>query len=444
HSYGLPLLGGGYFPPEDSVPPVYETDGTSAPPSVHTPASAITTRVAVDPDNPFPFNTMPVVVDSFELAGAAVGSSIMVYDPNSTTPSPNRFDRYDMDSAATFGSRYGMLVAHQSRTLLLANHRWAHGESLGRNTFGNNAILYTGVFDKERDVDLVSSGTMFGTDLGYGTVASLTASDLLLVGYQRGGLLIQGSVNTPVVRTLSNVTPTFGAQCVPANTPIGTVYGSLNNGVHVWTGGAQSQSLSSQLPGDFWQPAGFDTMPYQGKFESWGDLIFAPNNWVFHIPTQSWWRIEDPDVYTFGHWNAAPYGPHIYGTVVDYEPVDGGTEFIHHAFTNGTPATSYAWASQVIAVTDNLRSSELRELAVMSSGEGEICVTITGLAGNTVTKTLPSTATPRIHRTPIHLDAHAVTLEVTVTSNSTAPAPTIYEIVLAPKADLTIPRTPER
>lgn len=127
-----------------------------------------------------------------------------------------------------------------------------------------------------------------------GTLGVVTIDQLLVVKHQHGGALISGDLDNPTIHRLPYIESTGGVICKGEHTAIGFVYGSPN-GIFVWAGGDNTQKLSPQLDGFFWDHTdGSQAETYtgsRGRITDWGELIFVPNNYVYDIETQSWWRV---------------------------------------------------------------------------------------------------------------------------------------------------------
>lgn len=134
---------------------------------------------------------------------------------------------------------------------------------------------------------------------GVGTVGVVTIDQLLLVKHFGGGALVSGDLDNPTIHRLPYIEPTRGVVCKGAHTPIGFVYGS-DNGIFIWQGGDDTKKLSPQLDGFFWNHTdGSFAETYagsRGRMAYWNGLICVPNNYVYDIERESWWRFQVKDL----------------------------------------------------------------------------------------------------------------------------------------------------
>jgi hypothetical protein len=213
--------------------------------------------------------------------------------PNFTSP-PNVF----MNSGAHFdGSSSNelwgafMCVGHQGR-VVIAQRIPAQFENRSSGLYAwKDRLSATGLLRP----DLFGGAGEFVEEntSGIGTMASLSADELLVVKHSGGGYLLRGSVASPTVTKLPFIESTGGVASTAASTPLGLVYGS-RHGVFVWEGGETSRHLSPQLDGFFWNhaPATYDG--HRGRFGWWHPWVMAPGGFMFDSRHQSWWRLDDP------------------------------------------------------------------------------------------------------------------------------------------------------
>jgi hypothetical protein len=129
---------------------------------------------------------------------------------------------------------------------------------------------------------------------GIGTMASLSADELLVVKHSGGGYLLRGSVTNPTVTKLPFIESTYGVVSSPVATPMGLVYGS-RNGVFVWDGGQTSRHISPQLDGFFWRHTATKYQGHSARFGWWHPWVMAPNGFMFDTRNQGWWRLDNPN-----------------------------------------------------------------------------------------------------------------------------------------------------
>lgn len=130
-----------------------------------------------------------------------------------------------------------------------------------------------------------------------GTIGVVTVDQMLIVKHKGGGALVSGDLDNPTINRLPYIESTGGVICKGAPTPVGYVYGSPN-GIFMWSGGDNTQKLSPQLDGFFWNHTdGSDEEQYagsRGRMGFWNGFVCVPNNYLFDIETQSWWRFSIP------------------------------------------------------------------------------------------------------------------------------------------------------
>lgn len=129
----------------------------------------------------------------------------------------------------------------------------------------------------------------------FGVIGVVTIDQLLLIKHAGGGALVSGDLDNPTHQRLPHIESTGGLIHKGTHTPIGFCYGSPN-GIFVWQGGNESTRISPQLDGFFWDHTdGTPAESYagaRGRFAYWDGYILAPNNYIFDIEAQSWWRLK--------------------------------------------------------------------------------------------------------------------------------------------------------
>lgn len=288
----------------------------------------------------------------------------------------------------------GMCVYHQARHVFFPRVTW--NTDLSTQTDDHEAIkdnsrcFYSSPNDTAFDNSAFLSPEL---PFGFGAIVSFTASDLLLIGHDGGGLLIQGDLNSFTARRLPGIPSTHGKEVVGAMTPLGYVYGIYNGGVYAVDGGGGANFLSPDMPPNFWIPDQFaspimNAVDYAGTFAYWGDLIMCPGNWVYHIPSNSWWAIDRTSTnHTYHAWLTSPTGMFMYGIPTTPIPktatkVTGATRF-----DQTVPADSWTWAGQPIVISGN-RVVRVREIVIVAQGNhaaatnaGTITVTLSNPDG---------------------------------------------------------------
>lgn len=325
----------------------------------------------------------------------------------------------------------GLLCTHQSRVTVAQRDGGVIGPGWGTGATGKYHEAETIYFSDPMEGssalgELINVGPE--NPSSYGVLASLSASDLLGVKHRGGAYLIQGDLGFPTVRHLPGVTSTGGTECNGAGTRLGFVYGVNNGGVYVWAGADESTPLAPQLEDNFWIPPGSSTLRrYKGRFHQWKDYILAPNNWLFDMTTQGWWRLEDTSVYEYGQFMPSMFNNVLFGartTFSDASPV------CISGWHPKEAASSYSWQSQTIPLTYSRRIT-LREVHLIAQGVGTIVVTLSGSATTndiTVTFTLPAEAAthPVLLRKRLAWEGEYISVRFVSAHTSTGAAPVIH------------------
>lgn len=129
-----------------------------------------------------------------------------------------------------------------------------------------------------------------------GVIGVVNYDQLLVVKHNGGGAVVSGDLDSPVIRRLPYIEPTGGLIMKGCPSPLGFVYGSPN-GIFVWQGGEQSEKISNQIDGFFWDHTdGSENETYggaRGRFAYWNSMVYVPNNYCFDVERQSWWRVRN-------------------------------------------------------------------------------------------------------------------------------------------------------
>lgn len=139
-----------------------------------------------------------------------------------------------------------------------------------------------------------------------GTLGVVSVDQILVVKHYGGGAIVSGDLEQPTVRRLPFIEPTRGAVAYGCMSPLGFVYGS-KDGIFAWQGGDQSEKLSNQIEGFFWdhtsgvhelqnQPAAEEYGGSRGRFAYWNHFICVPNNYLMDVRTGGWWRFGSTTV----------------------------------------------------------------------------------------------------------------------------------------------------
>lgn len=267
-----------------------------------------------------------------------------------------------------------------------------------------------------------------GEEAPYGValLASLTASDLLVIKQKGGGYLVQGDLIYPTVRHLPGITSPGGTWCEGVNSSIGFLYGVNNGGVRLWTGGEGSDQLAPQLDPSFWIAESLSALQhYKGKFNQWNDYILVPNNWLFDTVTKGWWRLEDPDEMVYFSYEPSPFNNVLYAartTFSDAEPI------CVSGWDGKTPASSYSWAGQPLPIAMERRVTA-REVGLFCQGEGTITLTFSGsdASDRVVTFEIPSgySEQPIFLRQRFSWEGLHLSVQIESEHTNTGPAPIV-------------------
>jgi hypothetical protein len=321
----------------------------------------------------------------------------------------------------------GPVFPHQGRVVHL--NRVIQPQGSGGDEFSHNETLeYTKVNSAFRE-DLSLFGVVYGPEepAGYGAWGSASASDLMLVRHTGGGYLIQGDLNSPIVRRFPGLVGTGGIEQNAAITAVGLVYAVNRGGVYAWGGGDFSEPLAPQLSDDFWYPDEADRIAlYKGGFLQWHEWVVAPNNWLYDPARKSWWRLEDPATVQLYNYAINAVTGRMYAIRPRYKT---GEAWLH-GFDRGAGALTWEWTSQPLWKTAQ-RLVNVQEVWLVCQGQGQIRVDVVGSDGTPEQRTFTLTGSvtrPQVIRqrfntkaTDIQVSFHADSL------HATAPAPVLYE-----------------
>lgn len=225
-----------------------------------------------------------------------------------------------------------------------------------------------------------------------GILGVVTADELLVVKARGGGALVRGDLDNPTVRRLPHIESTGGITSKGAQTPIGYIYGT-RTGVFAFDGGDTTRKLSRQIDGFFWNPYEEEDLILEGsygRFAYWNDMVFAPNNYVYDVETDSWWRLDnrllvDDDPVTYVAWPR--YNIYLIsdaGRLFAFpykcnETVADNSGQVYHVLDERFLATEYSWQSHSLVETRGRRVSfqDVR-LVVTAAAAAQIRVTLTG------------------------------------------------------------------
>jgi hypothetical protein len=312
------------------------------------------------------------------------------------------------------------MTAHQGRIINSISAGRVNGYVGEYSTyFGADAEFYgalqVGACDFADDnspavqVNHLTQGTNYGS--GIGIIQTIDSNNLLIIRTLDGGYVARGDVTDPSeVVHLRTLPPTFDTVARPVVVDRAVIYGNRRGVWRVRGGSDQSENISPQLNGWFWGTEEMDPVqPFQtlrGKFAHAPPFILAPNNWVMDLRTNSWWRLEDPDVLPYAWYDVSSNG----GIYASPSWINNTRTTLNHKYDPTLGAVSYSWRSQPINVTVSCVVN-CREVAATIQGYGDVSFTLVGLNGDsfTTTATVASTS-PKTFSLPVNLKAHDMEL----------------------------------
>lgn len=352
----------------------------------------------------------------------------------------------------TDGYVYGG-VSHQNRVTMLTGGR----QEMGASSFTAALDVIRWFPGDDLYAGPVGVGYRFMAEspVGYGALASINANEMFMVKHVGGALVMRGDLESPQIISLPGVPPVRGASNVPVVTPLGVVFGT-RDGVWIWNGEETAELLSPQLDGCFWLPDGTPSIevagsitgdyPVRGKFNMSGSWLYAPNNWVYDLRSNGWFRlsptkVEHPDRgATYRNYEVSASG-RVYAVkpIIDLDDLT-----VAHIYDPEVAAPTYRYRSQPLARTVN-RVLDFREVTIVAEGTGTIIVRLFGLGANPASVVFEvDSPRPRVYTAPFKLSAHDVEFDIEATGTSILgqtpdglpiadpdhPAPTIYRMSL--------------
>jgi hypothetical protein len=346
-------------------------------------------------------------------------------------PNPGATGSFDLYE---FSPSYNSLcLTHQNRVveLTLFNYPWV-GTVGGQATFfaTNETFNYT---DPPNSEDMGAQNEVFVEEDpgGVGAWGSISAGELFLVKNAGGGFIVSGDLNSPTITYLGGVTPTYGTLSDAAQTVVGLVYASNNNGVWAWQGGMTSQKLSPNLNDDFWQLNSAGSVGFSAS--DWGDWVAMTNGWVFDTLNGGWWQLTNPG-----------FTPLYYGTTADGTGMWAVADSFLHAsdpiiakYDHSGPATLYTWKSYPLAQTKD-RNLSIQEVILRAQGSGTVTITYEGVGGSgavtqPVTFDITEGTQPQMIRSNVGtgtgtFQAQDITVAISSSGTSGGPAPIVYSV----------------
>lgn len=362
-----------------------------------------------------------------------------------------------------------LAIAHQGR-IVMASHASRRFGNVNVNIYSLiDRLYYSPPYNPSLCAALTSPATTYGpphyeTSIAgdeniapIGVLASLTASELLIVKWAGGGVLMRGDMDNFEAIAMPFIESTYGVRHHGVGTPMGFAYGS-RNGVFVWPHGSETtEKISKQLPGFFWNHAVIDSdtgeqIPYvgnRGRFAWWNPYLCVPNNFLYNAEGKSWWRLDDAGtlaVEPFSVYQVDPANGHLIAFPYRYNP---GVTLKWAEYDQDILRSNYSWQSHPLVETREVEFN-VKEVEVTLSqaepfaGGHTVTVTCIGLnwegtsvAARALTFTPDSGGQLQIMRDQVHNNADAslqgtfqckyLQLRVAVTGGS-GPAPKIHKL----------------
>jgi hypothetical protein len=357
---------------------------------------------------------IPVIIASWSNSdNAATGYAAEI--PDDATPTLNTpYDAY---------TGWNLAACHQGRLLLRIPTSYSHAVNGSWNTsedlrwFPVNDVTAANIGD-------ITSFVPENPD-GYGVCMPMSANELFLLK-ESFGVVITGDLDNPTVINLPMVVGTTVGQ-QPAVSSLGVIYAHPEAGAWVWAHGDKSDLISPQLFGDFWKVSSSNNLvAQQYQFCRWFDWMLLPNNWLFDPIINSWWRIEDSSLYAIRNW--ASTRQWLYGSVSTYTHE---ADTIIYGWDKTTKAISYSWQSQPLWESID-KEVTIKEIDMVVQGQGTVVVTLTTLAGATVstTVTLANPGYPERFRKQIGIKGRYIQMRLVADGGGSNNAPTIDRVEL--------------
>lgn len=361
----------------------------------------------------------PVVGTSWRAIGTGGEQRVWAY-PDPSAPSANT-------PLALSTTQSGLLVAHEGR-LVLATFiaQQAHGGTA--NCSFNEAINYT---DPSNSNVWTTPGSVYAPEnpYGYGCLASVNTSELLLIKNKGGAVLADGDLDAVSITRLPFVQPCHNLFSKPAVSPSGLYYPSYDKGLWKWNGGNGSSKVSNQLNDDFLQlfPP---FVNLEACVEPWADWILTSNNWLLDSSNGGWWRLEDPSVIQYLWFSSSFIGSGMYAAPVSRA---NQTDTYFDQFFVNQNVTNFSWQSHPLPWSIN-RRVRIREVVVraMAANGGTVTVSFSGQTQDThdvvsIPVTIPSASLPQKIRKAANFSAEDVQVRI-VSDGATHEAPTVFEV----------------
>lgn len=357
------------------------------------------------------------------------------------------------------------ILGYQNRLIYLTK---SYGGDSGPVWNGSTMTFYTrlkSLWDRINFTDPVNSDVVptlqeqiFDPEnrAGFGAFGPLNANTLLLVKADQGGVVVQGDIANPIVTSAPAIQGTGGLNVQSDFCELGMVYVSHMNGAWAWSGGANSQKISTQLRDDFFYCSVGQLSPssiidsaafppgWSVSCRKWADYLVVTNGYLYDLQTNSWWRLEDPDFAELMYFEPSGSNKYLWGTLttVDFSATPEilwGIRYERHSFSE-----DWSWNSNPIPISSSPNQmAKVDEIIIEAQGiEGStFVITARGFDGNTdgttgtvtapVTVTLPAEAEnqPVKIRIPYSIECYNAIIKIVADSNtSLEAAPTLRAI----------------
>ena len=321
----------------------------------------------------------------------------------------------------------GYLVAHEGR-LVLATFVPSQPHGVNANMSFNEAINYTDPSNANVWLDAM---TIYAPEspAGYGVLASVNTSELLLIKNRGGAVLASGDLDSVNITRLPFVQSTGNLFSLPAVTPSGLYYLANNQGLWNWNGGNGSAKVSPALDDDFY----FTNAPFLNPTacaECWGNWVMVSNNWVLDTATGGFWRLENPATRLY-QWFSRSFDSTIcYATQMSYPTATGVAAYY---FKRQSLVTNFSWQSHPLSWSIN-RRVRVRQVVVraLSTTGGTVTIVFSGTnpdGGDTASYalTIPASTTPVKVQAVCNYSAEDIAVSIT-SDGGIHPAPIVFEV----------------
>lgn len=410
-------------------------------------AGLVSTRM--NPTTPYVLPGQPVM--GYSIPWSDLTGRLFGVTPNPTAPGNNNLNL----GGATNG---GNILGHQNRLVLLEDSTYTvNGGGIALLSLAGEEISYTdpansNIFPGGAGTSLQRQVFYPENPTGYGAWGSLSASALLLVKRYGGAILVEGDIAAPRVTYLPGVQSTGRVASEAGVTALGVVYASDRAGIWAWNGATGSEKLSMQLD-DYCYRNGSNATIYDNDtggsqvsglfggptFQAlqWGEYILCSADWMYHIATKTWWRLDDISSRDHLFYREA-YTPYSIVASKVRTASNSGTQDYADNYSKATPATSWSFRFQPIVITTDT-DVEVTEIVVVAmrdtSGTGTSTITITLYNADGTTQALPAktitaSARPQRVRFPCKMLGDVVDLKIVAANSSTAPAPAVLSVAI--------------